>query len=590
MIVKKKQIIELLKIHFNYENFRPGQEKAIDSVLNNQDTVAVLPTGGGKSMIYQLPALVLEGITIVVSPLISLMKDQVDSLDEVGIPATYINSTLNPKEIEKRLENMKSGQYRLIYIAPERFYSQVFLKQLKTLKVSLFAIDEAHCISQWGHDFRPSYIRLKDAIDLVGRPPVLALTATATKEVREDIIKQLDLKDVNLIVSGFSRPNLHFASLSVSGGQKMSKILQLFKGPELGTGIIYVGTRAKAEEIVSYLNEFNIKAVEYHAGLDADSRSWVQEQFMKSEADVVVATNAFGLGINKQNIRFVIHYDIPGTIEAYYQEAGRAGRDGKDSFCLLFHSATDRYLQEFFIQGDNPSPDTVMSVYDLLLQMDEEKEYGQDNLLFTYSEITKNMEVSVPEMAIGTCLKILEKENYISRPNERRANAFLKKKVDFKEVKEQVSNRAKNQKKVLEVIEDRLSQEVDSGWQFSLDEAAVIFKMEKNSLLRAIKSLAEKNLIEFRPPFRGTEIKIIKRVEPEELMPTLEKLKEKARKAYEKLDLMENYVYTKMCRQVYILNYFGERNSKNCGVCDNCMQGKTLKTENNKKRQFLGNY
>ncbi len=590
MTAKKRQIIELLKIHFNYEQFRPGQEQAIDGVLNSEDTVAVLPTGGGKSMIFQLPALVLDGVTLVVSPLIALMKDQVDSLDEVGIPATFINSSLNSKIIEERLQKMKQGYYRLIYIAPERFYSQNFLRQLKEIKISLFTIDEAHCISQWGHDFRPSYLRLKEAIELVGRPPVLALTATATKEVRGDIIKQLDLKEANLIISGFSRPNLHFASLSVSSGQKMSKILQLFKESDLGSGIIYVGTRAKSEEIVSYLNDFHIKAVEYHAGLDADSRQWVQDKFMKNEAQVVVATNAFGLGINKKDIRFVIHYDIPGTIEAYYQEAGRAGRDGKESFCLLFHSPTDRYLQEFFIQGDNPGPDTIIGVYELLLKMDEEKEYPQDNLLFTYSEIIKNLDVSVPEMAIGTTLKILEKENYITRPNERRANAFLKKTIDIQEAKKKISSRAKNQRKVLETIEDRLYDEFENGWQFSLEEAAIIFKMEKASLLRAIKSLSDNDLLEFRPPFRGTEIKLIKKVESEALNPVLEKLEIKAKKAYEKLDMMENYVYTNKCRQAYILNYFGEKNTKNCGVCDNCLQGKTSNYKDNKNKQFLGDY
>ncbi len=590
MTAKKKQLIELLKIHFNYDNFRSGQEKAIDSILEKKDTVVVLPTGGGKSMIYQLPALVLDGVTLVVSPLIALMKDQVDSLDSVGIPATFINSSLNPKEIDNRLSKMKQGYYRLIYIAPERFYNHSFMQELSKIKVALFAIDEAHCISQWGHDFRPSYLRLKEVIKQVHNPPVLALTATATIEVRQDIIKQLDLKHVDLIVSGFSRPNLHFAAVLASGGQKVSKILDLFKDSDLGSGIIYVGTRSKAEEIVSYLNEHNIKAVEYHAGLDNDSRSWVQEQFMKNEAQVVVATNAFGLGINKKDIRFVIHYDLPGTIEAYYQEAGRAGRDGKDSFCLLFYSPSDRYLQEFFIQGDNPGEETIMNVYRVLLEMDEKKDYQQNSLLFTYSEIIRSLETSVPEMAIGTCLKILEKENYISRPNERKANAYLKRNISLNVVRNSIGSRAKNQKKILDIIEEKLDEKISQGWQFSLDEAAVIFKMEKNSFLRAVKSLAEKNLLEFRPPFRGTEIKITKRVEPEEILPDLEKLKDKAKRAYEKLDNMENYVYSNKCRQVYILNYFGEDNNKACGVCDNCLNKNNNVEEDNNSFEFLGNY
>jgi ATP-dependent DNA helicase RecQ len=590
MTAKKKQLIELLKIHFNYDNFRSGQEQAIDSILEKKNTVVILPTGGGKSMIFQLPALILEGITLVVSPLIALMKDQVDSLEEVGIPATFINSSLSSKEIDNRLKQMKQGSYRLIYIAPERFYSLNFMQKLKEVKVALFAIDEAHCISQWGHDFRPSYLRLKEAIKLVNNPPVLALTATATLEVRQDIIKQLELKETSLIVSGFSRPNLHFAAVLASGSQKISKILELFKGSDLGSGIIYVGTRSKAEEIVAYLNDYHIKAVEYHAGLDNDSRNWVQDQFMKNEAQVVVATNAFGLGINKKDIRFVIHYDLPGTIEAYYQEAGRAGRDGKDSFCLLFYSPSDRYLQEFFIQGDNPSEETVVDVYKTLLIMDEEKNYQQDSLLFTYSEIIKNLEISVPEMAIGTCLKILEKENYISRPNERKANAYLKRSLSFSEIRKNMGKRAKNQIKVINIIEEKLDEKVSIGWQFSLDEAEVIFKMEKNSFQRAVRSLADKNLLEFRPPFRGTEIKIIKKVEPEEIIPDLEKLKNKAKKAYEKLDNMENYVYTKNCRQVYILNYFGEKNAKVCGVCDNCLNKNNNLEKDHQSIDFLGNY
>ncbi len=588
MTAKKKQLVELLKIHFNYLKFRPGQEKAIDSVLAGKNTVAVLPTGGGKSMIYQLPALVLEGITIVVSPLIALMKDQVDSLDKVGIPATFINSSLDNKAIAERLEKMRNGDYQLIYIAPERFYNTAFLVELKKIKVALFAVDEAHCISQWGHDFRPSYLKLKEAIKLINCPPVLALTATATIEVREDIIKQLDLQSVNLIVSGFSRPNLHFSTILASSGRKMEKILELFKSSNIGSGIIYVGTRAKADEIVDRLNDHHIKAVEYHAGLDSDSRNWVQEQFMNNQAQVVVATNAFGLGINKQDIRFVIHYDLPGTIEAYYQEAGRAGRDGQDSFCLLFYSPTDRYLQEFFIQGDNPSPETVMAVYNNLLKLDEQREYNSDSIFFTYSEIVKNLSQSVPEMAIGTVLKILERDDYISRSRERRASAYIKLKLSFDQIKAEISGRAKNQKKIVQVLADKFSKEIMAGWQFSLEELALILKIDKSSLLRTIKSLADKDFLEFRPPFRGTEVRIKKRVEPTELMIDLEKLIEKTRKAYEKLEVMENYVYTPACRQSYILNYFGEENNQVCGICDNCLIEENL--DNQARHEYLGNY
>lgn len=589
MIQKKKQLLELLKIHFNYDSFRPGQEKAIDSILDNKDTVAILPTGGGKSMIYQLPALVLDGITIVISPLIALMKDQVDSLEAVGIPATFINSSLSKEIMEERLKKMSQGFYKLIYIAPERFYNQAFLYQLKRIKVSLFAIDEAHCISQWGHDFRPSYLKLKEVIKELNNPPIVALTATATIEVREDIIKQLNLQSVNLIVSGFSRPNLHFASVLAKSGRKMEKIIDLFKENNLGSGIIYVGTRNKATEIVELLNTYHIKAVEYHAGLDSDSRNWVQEQFMNNKAQVVVATNAFGLGINKKDIRFVIHYDLPGTIEAYYQEAGRAGRDGQNSFCLLLYSPTDRYLQEFFIQGDNPSPETVIEVYNILLQLDNQKELLTDPLLFTYSDIVKQLTETVPEMAISTILRILEKENYISRPNEKTANTYIKLKKEYKQILIEIGNRAKSQKKLITGLINKFPKEILIGWTGTLEELVVILKMEKSSLIRALKNLAEKDYLEFRPPFRGTEIRLKKIIQPEELNIDLDKLKEKAEKAYEKLDIMENYALTSLCRQLYILKYFGEENNQECGVCDNCLMGKN-RDNIDTKHEYLSNY
>src|SRR5680860_687766 len=446
MMKKKEQLLELLKIHYGYESFRPGQEQAIDNILHGRDTLVVLPTGGGKSLIFQLPALVLEGATIVISPLIALMKDQVDSLEAVGIPATFINSSISPDEAEIRLEKVKQGYYKIVYIAPERFYNQKFLEGLKGIKISLFAVDEAHCVSQWGHDFRPSYLRLKEAINFVGRPPIVALTATATPEVRDDIIKQLAMKDSEMVISGFARPNLQLAVIPSQNGQKLEHILNfLITNPDLGAGIIYAGTRSKTDEIMELLMDNDIKAVAYHAGMDASSRDWVQEQFMGGTARVVVATNAFGLGINKKDIRFVIHHDLPGTVEAYYQEAGRAGRDGIDSFCLLFYHQQDRYLREFFIKGDNPEPRLIVEIYDFLLRRAELEVDPDASVLVTYAEIGQNLSESVAEMAIGTALKILEKEGYISRPNEKNSSSFLKAKRPLLEIGALIGQRSKMQ-------------------------------------------------------------------------------------------------------------------------------------------------
>jgi ATP-dependent DNA helicase RecQ len=581
MIKQQKQhITELLKIHFGYESFLPGQEQAIDNILAGQDTLVVLPTGGGKSLIYQLPALVLDGITIVISPLIALMKDQVDSLERIGIPATFINSSISPDESERRLQKIISGFYKIVYIAPERFYNQAFLTELKKIKVSLFAIDEAHCISQWGHDFRPSYMRLRDAIKLTGSPTVVALTATATPEVREDIIKQLNIADADTVITGFARPNLQFAVATVGNGQKMESIINLLtSNSEIGSGIIYVGTRAKADELVEALTDNDIKAVVYHAGMDASSRDWVQDQFMRGEAQVVVATNAFGLGINKKNIRFVIHHDLPGTVEAYYQEAGRAGRDGRPSFCLLFYHQQDRYLREFFIKGDNPSPEIIIEIYDFLVRRAGLEVDERASILITYAEIAQSLSESVPEMAIGTALKILEKEGYLARPNEKTSNSFLKAKKDWSEIAASLSKRAKSQTEIVNALGLKYREELIVGWEFNPEEVSVVLKIKKDSLLRAVKKLAEKDLVEYRPPFHGTEIKILKIVEPEELNLNFKELKAKSERAYEKLNEMENYVYHLGCRQAYILNYFGDRDSAPCGQCDSC-----LKIKKNKER------
>ncbi|NCB20820.1 MAG: RecQ family ATP-dependent DNA helicase [Clostridia bacterium] len=582
---KKKQLVELLKIHFNYGSFRPGQEKAIDAILAGKNVLAVLPTGGGKSMIFQLPALILEGISIVVSPLIALMKDQVDSLSSVGIPATFINSSISLSETNTRLKDVANGSYRLVYVAPERFYNKFFLEQLKAIKVSLFAIDEAHCISQWGHDFRPSYLRLKEVIKLCGSPIVVALTATATPEVREDIIRQLALNNYESVISGFERPNLHFAVVLTNNSKKLEYILSVAREQEDGFGIIYAGTRSKVDEIVEFLSDNGIPALAYHAGMDSNSREWVQERFMKGEVKIVVATNAFGLGINKKDIRFVIHNDLPGTVEAYYQEAGRAGRDAKDSYCILFYSPSDRYLQEFFIAGDNPSPELIKDVYRFLIDEYEYNQEADSSILITYSELSKRLAESAPEMAIGTAIKILEKGAYVSRPNERTTNSFIKLSSDWDDLFAGISKRAKSQREMAEKLKIKFGSEIERGWQFIADDLAIILHVKKEALVRVVKKLAEQDLIKYRPPFKGTEIKILKFVNPDKLSLDFSVLEEKSERAYNKLNEMENYAHSSDCRQKHILEYFGEKNVKRCGHCDNCLNPKRKV-----KHEYLGTY
>lgn len=567
---QKKEIKELLRLHYNFNSFRAGQEQAIDNVLKKRSSVVIMPTGGGKSLCFQLPALVLDGVTIVISPLIALMKDQVDNLTKLGIPATFVNSTISLSETEERLKAVQDGAYKLLYIAPERFYNQEFTKALEGIKVSLFAVDEAHCISQWGHDFRPSYLKLKEAIELVGQPPIMALTATATPEVREDIIKQLEINDRDLIITGFARPNLQLGVIHATEARKPSLTLDAVSSAPDEPGIIYVGTRARADALLQYLLENNIEAVGYHAGMDSQDRKWVQQQFMRGEAKVIVATNAFGLGIDKANIRFVIHYDMPGTVEAYYQEAGRAGRDALPSFCLLLYNSRDRALHEFFIKGDNPPPFIIREIYDILLN------YDTDTVLITYAELSDMLSDNAPDMAVGTALKILEKEGYIARTREKSGNAFLKLNKDINYILDIVGQRAKKQNEVLSKLNERYGNELVKGWQFLPDEVAGVLEINREPLMRLVRKLKDLGLAEYYPPFKGTEIRVLKRVNPRDLEFDEAAMKAKLKAAYQKLDKIEDYVFDLGCRQKFILGYFGDSEARVCGKCDICVTGPSL--------------
>ncbi|ABS32860.1 DNA helicase RecQ [Clostridium botulinum] len=358
----------LLKKHFGYNEFRKAQEKVIESILKKEDTVAIMPTGAGKSICYQIPALIFEGVTVVISPLISLMKDQVDSLKEVGIEATYINSSLNNLEIEERIFNAREGLYKLIYIAPERLESDSFVRSLNNLNIALVAVDEAHCVSQWGHDFRPSYTKISNFIrKLSKRPIVTAFTATATETVRRDILNSLELQNPKVFVTGFDRENLSF---SVIKGEDKEKFIFGYLESNIGkVGIIYTSTRKEAESLYNKINKKGYKVGVYHAGLNDEERKKTQEDFSFDNIEIIVATNAFGMGIDKSNVRFVIHHNIPKNMEAYYQEAGRAGRDGEESECILLFSPNDIRLQKYFIDESFLSPERKNNEYNKLRAM-----------------------------------------------------------------------------------------------------------------------------------------------------------------------------------------------------------------------------
>ncbi|MDD2556231.1 MAG: DNA helicase RecQ [Syntrophaceticus sp.] len=345
----------ILKKHFGYPSFRKGQEKIIANVLQGQDTICIMPTGGGKSICYQIPALLLEGTTIVISPLISLMKDQVDTLQGLGMPATFINSSIDYHEAAQRFRETQQGKYKLLYIAPERLMAGQFSAQLTSLPISLVAIDEAHCISQWGHDFRPSYRDIMPFLEtLPKRPVVTAFTATATPEVTQDIIQLLRLQNSNVYIAGFDRENLFFSV--VRGENKRDFLLSFLQNHQEEAGIIYTATRKEADNLYEMLGRKGYAVGRYHAGLSDQERSANQEKFLYDDLKIIVATNAFGMGIDKSNVRYVIHYNMPKNMEAYYQEAGRAGRDGDPSNCILLFSPQDTFIQRFLIEQSTQEP------------------------------------------------------------------------------------------------------------------------------------------------------------------------------------------------------------------------------------------
>ena len=542
----------ILRRCFGYPDFRPGQVDVVEAVLSGVDTLGVLPTGGGKSLCYQVPALTRPGLTVVISPLISLMKDQVDRLQSRGISAALLNSTLSAEDVGARLRQAVRGELKLLYLAPERFLSSDLRRCLQRSDVSLLAVDEAHCISEWGHDFRPSFRRIAEVSRSLGRPQVIALTATATPRVRRDIVRQLDMRSPRTIVGGFDRTNLRYAVRHCrrerEREQLLGEALARFRRP----AIVYAPTRAIVERVARTIGRAGIKALPYHGGLDDSRRHEVQDAFMRGTVDTIVATNAFGMGIDKPNVRVVVHYAMPGTLEAYYQEAGRAGRDGEWSDCLLLHAPDDRRTHEWFIEGMFPGRASVEALYRRM------RDSHCDGFV-TGVPRTREAEAGVRLLLRCGALE------------ERRGGQHLHVRLMAtpKRIERELSGPDQTMNlAVLRALWRLGGAALEQG--FTVNLSALPPALAGRVARAALERLQSRQFVHVVALDEG--LRLATPAAPlTRFAIDWEAITRRRANEIEKLDAMEGYVHTRGCRRDFVLRYFGEsRQRARCAGCDNC--------------------
>ena len=557
---------KLLKSAFGYDQFRPGQEAAVAAILSGRDTVVVLPTGGGKSLCFQVPALLMPGITVVVSPLISLMKDQVDALTARGLPAAFINSTLTAGQVSDRLAKADRGEIKLLYVAPERFDYGRTAERLRKIGVSLLAIDEAHCISQWGHDFRPSYLRVKKVHEALGSPTTIALTATATPEVRRDIVRELALKNPETIITGFDRPNLSYYVVPARNeAEKEKRLVEILRRYE-GLAVIYASTRRAVDELTKILERAKIRAAGYHAGLDDVRRHEIQEAFMTEKIRAIVATNAFGMGIDKPNVRLVIHYAMPGTLEAYYQEAGRAGRDGLHSDVFLLHSFPDRFTHEFFINGSHPERAVVERTYEALVRLSDRQGFVASDP----DEIARTIKPKANGREVEGALRILTRVEAVTSSNGEQGKVHVRLLATPDRIKRELTGETNRELGFLRALWRGVGEALRSGAVVDLDGLPPGVGGSVNAV-PLLDSLQERQFLAWER--LGSGLYLTDRSAP------LSKFKvdwaalERRRGAeLSKLQAVQRYAYTKECRRGFVLRYFGDPAARTkCDGCDNCL-------------------
>ncbi|MBC7909263.1 MAG: RecQ family ATP-dependent DNA helicase, partial [Pyrinomonadaceae bacterium] len=553
-----------LREHFGFTDFRAGQREVISAILEGHDTVVVMPTGGGKSLCYQLPALMKEGATVVVSPLIALMKDQVDALHARNLPATFINSSITFEEQKARINGVRRGEFKLVYVAPERFRSAHFIETLRSANVSLFAVDEAHCISQWGHDFRPDFLRLRHAVEEIGRPQVVALTATATPHVRADIIEQLALSDPRAFVSGFDRPNLSIKVVKTQKDREKINYIKALAAAQQGSGIIYTSTRKAVEQVTARLKSAGLSVVAYHAGMDDAERTRAQDEFMNGRTQMIVATNAFGMGIDKADIRFVTHYQMPGSIEAYYQEIGRAGRDGLPAVCALLFNYADKRTQDYFIEGSYPPPELIAQVYQALTAT------GQQRIELSVSEIATRASLR-NEMAVQSALIILEKAGHIERGAAGENRAHVRLLMPPQKARAELGERETKTRQALFGLLGGYEVNERNETEIDVRDFSEAMGLELAAARRALTSLAASGIISYTAARRTRGVLLLDEYPVKQLRIKPQELARRAALEQRKLREVINFCYAENCYRAFILDYFGdEHHAPVCGTCGNC--------------------
>ena len=555
----------LLSARFGYPDFRPPQIRAVEAVLSGRDALVVLPTGGGKSLCYQVPALVRGGLCVVISPLISLMKDQVEALERRAIAAAFINSTLGAGAVAERIARARDGALALLYLSPERLEAGHTCAQLRAIGVRLLAVDEAHCISEWGHDFRPSYRRLGQLRQALGAPQTVALTATATPEVRRDIVQQLALHAPTVVVAGFDRPNLTYRVRRVQRApEKDALAVELLKR-ETAPAIVYTPTRNAVERITAMLGRAHIRATAYHAGLGHQIRQRAQDAFMEERTRVIVATSAFGMGIDKPDVRLVVHHAMPGSLEAYYQEAGRAGRDGQPSRCELLHAPTDRNTHEYFLAGTHPTRHDVDQVWCTLRQR------ADDTGVVPLAPPALARQVpGVNERCAAAALRVLLAHHLCQLVPPRPGQVHARLLATPVRIARELHGPRDFDRELLRALWRGVGPALSHGATIDLDGlppglggAAM--------LVPVLERLASEQFVTWRRVDGGIRLAPSHR---RRASPPIrwDQLERRRRTDVARLDAMEHYAHTTHCRRAYVLRYFGDREARaQCGACDRCL-------------------